>query len=194
MDTHTIAPFAIVNVLALGALTFVNLRATGVRASTSLARDSRRLRLALRAEMEELSSLLADNLQRLASDAAFLLSIRSTTVVYRANIARLNLLPEEDIPEIVSAYALAEKAEAFVSACSKAHGSLAYLPPKDNPDLTREIISQYERGQTKLREALLRLYFSAERATIRQEPLTANLNVALPITSEPLTPWEKAPR
>jgi hypothetical protein len=179
MDTHSIAPFAIVNVLALAVITFVNLRATGVRASTSLARESRRLRLALHAEMEELSSLLADNLRWLAGDVAFLLSIRSATVVYRANIARLNLLPDEDIPEIVSAYALAEKAEAFVAACSKAHGSSAYLPPKDNPELTRDITSQYERGQSKLREALSRLCLPAERATDRQHPLATNLNVAL---------------
>ena len=141
-------------VLALVLITIVNVSATQTRASYSLARDTRRLRRALKAELAELAFLYAGNLQRLRSGEKILLSSRSCTSVYRGSIARLTSIPDKQIAPLVRAYAVSEQVEHLVAATTKPSSPLAYrLVDGETP--VDELIREMERSQRCIEAALL---------------------------------------
>ena len=73
-----------------------------------------------------LRELIADDIALVRLSEEYLLSFRVLTQVYRSYVGRLNLLSEQEIDAVVSAYGMTEAAEVFVGAVTRAHGQHAY--------------------------------------------------------------------
>lgn len=147
-----ILAIALIHVSVALVLTLVNLTVTNRRLTAGLNRDSGRFRLALRTELAELLALQGENLRHLRHGRDFLLSNRACMGVYRANLGRVSLLRETEIPAIVAAYAASEKAEHYLAATTKAVGGMAHRTTAETPlkELTREM----RRAESAVRAAL----------------------------------------
>ena len=97
------------------------------RADRKTETEASRLRCALAAELRALLDLYCKNLQLIEQKADYILSSRSSVVLYRANLGRLaTLLEEPSIQRVVSIFAQNERIEAVLSAHSNFKGGLTY--------------------------------------------------------------------
>ena len=133
-------------IIALLLVTLLNIVVTQARIWHTAVRDARRLQTALRTEAGELVKLIEANLERLRSGAPHLLSLRACTFVYRGNVQRLGLIPDQAIAPLVSAYAIVEQAEHLVAATTKPYGQLAFRIIADETPLDA-IVAELERAQ-----------------------------------------------
>ena len=100
------------------------------RADRKTETEASRLRCALAAELRALLDLYNKNLQLIEQKADYILSSRSSVVLYRANLGRLaTLLEETAIQRVVSIFAQNERIEAVLSAHSNFKGGLTYQFP-----------------------------------------------------------------
>ena len=105
----------------------INHLITTQRADKKAERESCRLRCALAAELHALLDLYNINLQLIEQKANYLLSSRSSVVLYRANLARLATLLEATVVEqLVGVFAQNEQMEAVLSAHTNLKGGLSY--------------------------------------------------------------------
>ena len=103
---------------------------TNQRVDRKSEAEASRLRCALAAELRALLDLYNKNLQLIEQKADYILSSRSSVVLYRANLARLAMLLEEPlIEQIVATFAQNERIEAVLSAHSNFKGGLTYQFP-----------------------------------------------------------------
>lgn len=112
----------------------INHVTTHLRTEKRFALEESRLRGALGAELRSLQSLFAGNLKLLGRDPNYILSGKSSALVYKGNLGRLTTLLERPIIEqVVAIYAQNERIEAMLTACAKPSGGLAYrVSPGDN--------------------------------------------------------------
>ena len=100
------------------------------RADRKTETEASRLRCALAAELRALLDLYNKNLQLIEQKADYILSSRSSVVLYRANLGRLaTLLEETAIQRVVRIFAQNERIEAVLSAHSNFKGGLTYQFP-----------------------------------------------------------------
>jgi hypothetical protein len=103
---------------------------TNQRVDRKTETEASRLRCALAAELRALLGLYNNNLQLIAQKADYIMSSRSSVVLYRANLGRLPTLLEEPlIEQIVGVFAQNERIEAALSAHSNFKGGLTYQFP-----------------------------------------------------------------
>jgi hypothetical protein len=109
-----------------------------------------------RAELAALRAVYEDNLELIGQGAPYVLSARSMALVYRANIGRLAILLEaETVAAIAEAFALNERIEAFVAACTKPNGGAAYRTDVVTP--LKQLRNQYVRGCERTAAAITAL-------------------------------------
>jgi hypothetical protein len=113
---HLMPLFAIATGVLISVI--VNNRRTEARAAI----DAGRLRAALQVELAMLQAVYEDNLRLLESGQEVLPSSRQMTTLYRANLGRIQLLNEGEIPAIVAAYGYNEVVESYLGATCKPLG------------------------------------------------------------------------
>jgi hypothetical protein len=97
------------------------------RADKRAENEASRLRRALAAELRAILDLYNINLQLIEQKANYLLSSRSSVVLYRANLARLaTLLDATVVEQLVAVFAQNEQIEAILSAHTNLKGGLSY--------------------------------------------------------------------
>ena len=97
------------------------------RADRKIAVEASRLRSALAAELRSLLELYNKNLQLIEHKADYILSSRSSVVVYRGNLGRLTMLLDDLVIEkIVEVFAQNERIEAVIAAHSNFKCGLTY--------------------------------------------------------------------
>src|SRR5215469_7773812 len=105
----------------------INHLITTQRADKKAEKESCPLRCALAAELHALLDLYHINLQLIEQKTNYLLSSRSSVVLYRANLARLATLLEATLVEqLVGVFAQNEQIEAVLSAHTNFKGGLSY--------------------------------------------------------------------
>ena len=105
----------------------INHLITHQRADRKTESEASRLRCALAAELRALLNLYNINLQLIEQKANYILSSRSSVVLYRANLARLATLLEATVVEqLVGVFAQNETIEAVLSAHTNFKGGLSY--------------------------------------------------------------------
>ena len=131
--------------LMMGAIA-MNYLINNQRADKKLSIEASRLRSALSAELRGLLEIYERNLQLIEQKADYILSTRSSVVVYRGNLGRLTtLLDAPVIEQIVGIFALNERVEAVVAAHSNFKCNITYqfAPADANYD---EWKSMFERA------------------------------------------------
>ncbi len=131
----------------------VNLYVTHKRLRTSTTEDGKKLRLAIAAELLNLRDLYKDNIDALYAGKDVVASCRLLLAIYRGSLGKLSTLGSAEIPVIVTAYAMSERAEAFASAHCKAHGQNAFSLAKERPFLD-DLITQYDKAKAAADRAL----------------------------------------
>jgi hypothetical protein len=123
----------------------INHVTTHLRTEKRFALEASRLHGALGAELRSLQSLFAGNLNLLGRDANYILSGKSSALVYKGNLGRLTtLLDRPIIEQVVAIYAQNERIEAILGACAKPNaGGLAYRVSPGEVDL-QELKVMYE--------------------------------------------------
>ena len=125
MADHLIAQFTPI-VFMMGIIT-INHLINNQRADRRTAAEASRLRSALAAELSAIHDLYKKNLQLIEKKADYILSTRSSVIVYRGSIARLTMLLEDRlIEQIVGVFAQNERIEAIVAARSNFKCGLTY--------------------------------------------------------------------
>jgi hypothetical protein len=105
----------------------INHLITTQRADKRSEKEACRLRYALAAELRTLLDLYNINLQLIDQKANYILSSRSSVVLYRANLARLaTLLEAPVIEQLIGVFAQNEQIEAVLSAHTNLKGGLSY--------------------------------------------------------------------
>jgi hypothetical protein len=100
------------------------------RADRKTAAEASRLRSALAAELRAMLDLYKKNLQLIEKRADYILSTRSSVIVYRGSVARLTTLLEASlIEQIVGVFAQNERIEANIAARSNFKCGLTYQFP-----------------------------------------------------------------
>ncbi len=161
MEPGMVVVLSLAHIVVALVATVLNLTATDRRIGTSLTRDGRRLRLAIRTELNELQTLCSENMKRL-EEGKFAMSLRASIGVYRANLGRLNMLEESEIPVIVGAYARADKLEHLLAATMTASGSMVYKVSKDGSPI-QEIIEQHYKVRFIARQAMALLDMTCKK-------------------------------
>lgn len=139
--------------LLMVAVTLINVIVAQVRVSHALAKDMRRLRSALRTELEELLTLYLYNIGSLRERKSHILSSRSCTSVFRGCIGRICSISDREIEPLVRAYTVSERTEHLIAATTKAHGAMAFKIESETP--VEELIGAMERSTEAIRKALL---------------------------------------
>ena len=147
-----IPAFLVVHVIVMVLLTLINVGATQARTSSNFAREARRLRIALEAELRELLWLHDRNLDHLRSGKPYLLSSRACTAVFKGNVGKLISMTDNQIAPLVRAYAATEQAEHLIAATTKPHGPMAFRIEKETP--VEELIDEITRAQHAIGEAV----------------------------------------
>jgi len=140
---------AIVAILTTSVNIFVNHR----RTSATLRKDSGALRVALAAELASLRDLYKDNVDAIYAERDVLVSGRMVGAIYRGNLGRIHTLPAQDIPALIAAYAMCERAEAHAMAHCKAHGAIAFSMGKERP-YAESLVALYEKAAAAVERAL----------------------------------------
>jgi hypothetical protein len=105
------------------------------RSDRKTAAEASRFRLALTAELHGLLELYNKNLQLIEQKADYILSTRSSVVVYKGNLGRLTMLLDDAIIEqIVAVFAQNERIEATIAAHSNFKCGLTYQFPIADAD------------------------------------------------------------
>ena len=143
-NTHTWF-FPLSYILVMICVVLTNHVTTHLRSEKRFALEACRLRGALGAELRSLQSLFAGNLDLLGRDSGYILSGKSSALVYKGNLGRLTtLLDRPIIEQVVAIYARNERIEAMLAACAKPNaGGLAYRVSPGEVDL-RELKVMYE--------------------------------------------------
>ena len=131
----------------------VNQYATHRRTIRGSRSDGGKLRVALETELACLRDLCRENVEALYAGREALTSCRIFMTIYRGNLARLHMLEADDIPLLVAAYAMGERAEALAAVHGKAHGPHAYLLGKERP-FADALVAQYEKAAAAAERAL----------------------------------------
>ena len=105
----------------------INHMITNQRADRKTAIEASRLRSALAAELHALLDIYEKNLQLIEQKADYILSTRSSVVIYKGNLGRLTMLLDDPVIEqIVGIFAQNERIEAVVAAHSNFKCGLTY--------------------------------------------------------------------
>jgi hypothetical protein len=131
----------------------INHLITTQRADKKTEREASRLRCALAAELRAILDLYNINLQLIDKRANYILSSRSSVVLYRANLARLATLLEATVVEqLVGVFAQNEQIEAILSAHTNLKGGLSYQFSVENAnfDEWRTMLVQSSRNIEKV--------------------------------------------
>jgi hypothetical protein len=97
------------------------------RADKKTAAEASRLRSALAAELRAMLDLYKKNLQLIEKKADYILSTRSSVIVYRGSVGRFTVLLEDPlIEQIVGVFAQNERIEATIAARSNFKCGLTY--------------------------------------------------------------------
>jgi hypothetical protein len=100
---------------------------TGQRNDRKSAGEATKFRAALAAELRAMLDLYEMNLDLISKKADYLLSTRSSIVVYKGNLGRLTMLLEQPaIEHVVAVFAQNERIEAVVAARSNFKCNLTY--------------------------------------------------------------------
>lgn len=100
---------------------------TNQRADKKAENEASRLCCALAAELRAILDLYNINLQLIEQKANYILSSRSSVVLYRANLGRLaSLLEATVVEQLVGVFAQNEQIEAILSAHTNLKGGLSY--------------------------------------------------------------------
>jgi hypothetical protein len=125
LQTNWLAQF--IPVVLMVSIIAMNHLIANQRADRKTETEASRLCCALAAELRGLSDLYNKNLQLIEQKADYILSSRSSVILYRANLGRLAILLEEAaIERIVKVFAQNERIEAILSAHSTLKGGLTY--------------------------------------------------------------------
>ena len=153
MQTETMIVLGIAHLMIALLATIINVGVTQTRLSSTVSRDCRRFREAIRCEMTELLALYQENIDALQNQKGYFLSSRACSTIYKGNVARIITLPDPEIQPIVAAYAAAERLEHLVAATSKPSGAMAYkFIEGETP--TVDLLAQIQSVRGKLRQAL----------------------------------------
>lgn len=137
--------FPLSYILMTVSVVLVNHVTTHVRTEKRFALEACRLHGALSAELRSLQSLFTGNLKLLERDPSYILSGKSSALMYKGNLGRLTtLLDRPIIEQVVAIYAQNERIEAILTACAKPNaGGLAYRVTPGEVDL-QELKVMYE--------------------------------------------------
>jgi hypothetical protein len=114
--------------------------------------DAGRLRAALQVELAMLQAAYEDNLRLLESGHEVLPSSRQMITLYRANLGRIQLLNEEEIPAIVAAYGYNEVVESYLGATCKQVGQAYRVLAGETP--IDAISQRFHAGRAHIATAL----------------------------------------
>jgi hypothetical protein len=114
--------------------------------------DASRLRAALQVELAMLQAAYEDNLRLLESGHDFLPSSRQMITLYRANLGRIQLLNEVEIPAIVAAYGYNEVVESYLGATCKQLGQAYRVLTGETP--VNAIRQRFHAGRAHIAAAL----------------------------------------
>jgi hypothetical protein len=156
MDHNTVLIIALVHVTAALIVTAINIGMTQRRQSMGARKDTSRLQSALFVELTKLRELHEDNLARLARGDRFLLSSRTLTPIFKGNAVRMHLLPESEIPHIMTAYLSNEYVEAVAATLCKVCGHSSYLVIEGRTPV-RELANAYARTRDEISLCLTHL-------------------------------------
>jgi hypothetical protein len=140
--------------LMLAILCANNLLVT-VRDRRRRAQATKRLELALKVELLELSQVYTDNLRLIGNNRGYLISGRSFVSVIRGNLERITTLDEEVISPVIAVFSHNERIEALIAAHSRPRGGAAYSLLESAPE--REIRRKYQIGKERINVALAAL-------------------------------------
>jgi hypothetical protein len=125
---HWIGPM--IPVVLMLSIVVMNHVVTGQRTEKKTADESLRFSAALAAELRAMLELYRTNLALIEQKADYLLSTRTSIVIYKGNLGRLtSLLDTPAIEPVVKAFALNERIEAIVAARSNLKCNLTYQFP-----------------------------------------------------------------
>jgi hypothetical protein len=168
-----IGPFA--PVLLMLVIVIANHAVAGQRNDKKTGAEASRLSAALAAEVRAVLELYRLNLELIEQKANYLLSTRSSIVVYRSNLARLTMLDTPVLEQVVGAFAQNERIEAIIAAQSTLKSNFFY---------------QFSNAEAKL-EDWKKMYEQASRVLVR----TCCLLDSTAGSSAPLTKgarWQEA--
>lgn len=128
---HWIAPF--LPVVLMLSIVIMNHVVAGQRNDKKTASEMERFSAALTAELRALHDLYQANLGLIERKADYILSTRSTVVVYKGNLGRLTMLLDKPaIAEVVAVFAQNERIETVIAAHSNFKCNLTYqFTPSD---------------------------------------------------------------
>jgi hypothetical protein len=149
--THLIAMF--LPALMMLSIVITNNIVAGQRIDKKTADESGRFVTALAAELRSMLELYQVNLALIDRKADYLLSTRTSIVIYKGNLGRLtSLLDKTAIEPVVRVFAQNERIEAVVAAHSNFKCNLTYqFPPND--DKFAEWREMYEQASVSLDSA-----------------------------------------
>jgi len=130
--SHWIGPF--VPVILMLAIVVMNHRIAGQRNDRKTAAEASRLCAALAAELRGMLELYQMNLDLIDRRANYLLSTRSSIVVYKGNVGRLTALLQDaqTIHHVVSVFARNERIEGVIAAAANLKCNMSYqFPPAE---------------------------------------------------------------
>jgi hypothetical protein len=123
--SHWIGPF--VPVLLMLSIVITNHVVAGQRNEKRTTAESFRFSIALLAELRAILELYKMNLDLIERKAGYILSTRSSIVVYKGNLGRLTmLLDESTIEHVVAVFAQNERIEAIIAAHANLKCNLTY--------------------------------------------------------------------
>lgn len=126
---------------------------TSWRGYRHTARQTKRLRIALRMELAELLRVYNENLRLLAQQRGYVMSGRAFVSVIRGNLERLTTLDEDEMTAVIAAFSHNERIEALVSAHAMPRGGAAFRLHMESAPL-QEIRRKYQTGRERVRAAL----------------------------------------
>jgi hypothetical protein len=171
---HWIGPF--IPVVLMLSVVAMNHVVTGQRAEKKTTDESLRFSTALAAELRAMLELYQVNLALIEQKADYLLSTRTSIVIYKGNLGRLtSLLDPPAIEPVVKAFAVNERIEAIVAARSNLKCNLTYQFPVADTKFD-EWKQMYEWASQSI-EAACRILED---------------RVGIPVTVRPSEPWHSA--
>jgi hypothetical protein len=171
---HWIGPF--IPVVLMLSVVAMNHVVTGQRAEKKTADESLRFSTALAAELRAMLELYQVNLALIEQKADYLLSTRTSILIYKGNLGRLtSLLDPPAIEPVVKAFAMNERIEAIVAARSNLKCNLTYQFPVADTKFD-EWKQMYERASQSV-EAACRILED---------------RVGIPVTVRLSEPWHSA--
>jgi hypothetical protein len=126
---------------------------TSWRGYRQTARQTKRLRIALRMELAELLRVYNENLRLLAQQRGYVMSGRAFVSVIRGNLERVTTLEEAEMTAVIAAFSHNERIEALVAAHAQPRGGAAFRLHMESAPL-QEIRRKYQIGRERVRAAL----------------------------------------